>query len=74
MLHSIFNPLAGFKYLSIFSISLIFPVLFVRTAKSTSSEVLFFFLLMNTKSGFLVGIKGIRFYLKISEFYVSRFL
>ena len=51
----VLSSLARSKYLSIYSLSFIFSLQSVVTAKSTRWQVLFFFLI-NTKSGLLSGI------------------
>ena len=49
--HWILNPLVSSKYLSLFSFSLIFTLWSVRTAKSTTRQVLSLFLITLSYSG-----------------------
>ena len=58
MFHSFFNSLAKSRYLSFFSHSFSFILWSAGTAKSTILQVLlFFFLVVEIRSGLLVGIR-----------------
>ena len=56
--HSFFSSQARSKSLSIFLLSFIFNQWFTGTAKSTRWQILFFFLLIDTRTGLLARIGG----------------
>ena len=57
MLHSFFNSLARWRYLSFFSRSFGFILLSAGTAKSTILKIFFFLLLIIIRSGLLAEIR-----------------
>ena len=57
MFHSFFNSLKRSRYLSFFSYSFSFILWSVGTAKSTILQILFFFLLIIIRFGFLAEIR-----------------
>ena len=57
MFHSLFNSLARSRYLSFFSHSFSFILRSAGTAKSTISQILFFFFLIIIRSALLAGIR-----------------
>ena len=64
MFHSFFNSLARSRYLSFFLLSFRFIMLSAGTAKSPILQILFFFLLVNMRSGLLAWISRSVYILK----------